>query len=189
MRCFVPGSATFGLLFAGVHDSLEKGAGGEDHSLSAVQGISGNPDAGDLAVGGFQSFDGFLAECQGGLEFDAMLHFELIGFFVSLSTRAVHGSTLAGVEHAKVDARMINDAPHFAAERVNFANDLSLGDATDRRITAHLSDGIAVHREQRSAGAHASSRKSRFNAGVTSANHDNVVVISTGRSHVTDQFR
>ena len=54
--------------------------------------------------------------------------------------------------------------PHRAAQGVDLADDLALGDATDRRVAAHLADGVAVHRQQGGAQAHPRRRQRRLDA-------------------------
>ena len=48
----------------------------------------------------------------------------------------------AGVEHARLDERIVDGAAHFAAERVNFAHQMSLTRAADGGVAGHEGDGI-----------------------------------------------
>ena len=130
-----------------MHDGFEKRAGGQDHRAGSIERITGDANAGDFAAVGFNRFDSFLAECQIFLQLHAMLHFELIRFFVRLSPRTVHGRTFATVEHPEMNPGGINHAAHFAAERIDFADNLALGNSSDRRIAAHLRDRVAIHRQ------------------------------------------
>ena len=126
-------------------DGLKKGACGKDHSTGAVECISGDADAGDFAVFSFEGFDGFLAERERGLQFDAVFHFELVGLFVRLCAGAVHGRAFTGVEHPEMNAGMINDTAHFSAQRIDFTDNLSLGHTAYGRVAAHLRNRVAVH--------------------------------------------
>ena len=60
----------------------------------------------------------------------------------------MHGRALGAVEHAELDAGGVDDLAHLAAEGVDLADDLPLGDAADGRVAAHLGDGVGIHREQ-----------------------------------------
>ncbi len=77
-----------------------------------------------------------------------MLHGELVKFLVGLGAGRVHGRALGAIEHAKLDSRCIDDFAHLAAEGVNFPNDLSLGDAADGRVAAHLRHRVGIHGKQ-----------------------------------------
>ena len=130
-----------------MHDGFEKRAGGQDHRAGLIERITGDSDAGDFAVVGFNRFDGFLAERQIVLQLNPVFHLKLIRFFVRLSPRTVHGRTFATVEHPEMNPGGINHAAHFAAERIDFADNLALGNSSDRRIAAHLCDRVAIHRQ------------------------------------------
>ena len=70
---------------------------------------------------------------------------ELVELLVRLGARRVHGRALGAVEHAELDAGGVDDLAHLAAEGVDLADDLPLGDAADGRVAAHLADGVGVH--------------------------------------------
>ena len=124
--------------------------------------------------------DGFLPQAEVGLFFAEAFDFGLVGFFVGLCAGAVHGGTFAAVEHAELDAGGIDGAAHRAAQGVDFADDLSLGDAADGRVAAHLADGIEVGRQECGLGPHARRRQCRFRARMSAADHQNVVVVESG---------
>ena len=115
--------------------------------------------------------------CRFDLFFDDAFDFVLIAFLVGLRARAVHGRALAAIEQAKLEARGVDGASHGAAERVDFADDLPLADATNRRIAAHLSDGIEADGEQRRACAQACRGQRRFGAGMPRADHHHIVIV------------
>ena len=79
--------------------------------------------------------------------FDEPLNLGLICFLIRLCPRTVHRGPFTAVQHAKLNARGIDRPAHRPAQRVDLANDLALSDAADRRIAAHLPDGIAIGRE------------------------------------------
>ena len=83
------GTAAGGLRRAGVHDRLQKRAGGENHGRRAIDGIAANAHADNprpLADGfGEQFLDHFLPQHHIRLLFDDPLHFELIKLLVGLA--------------------------------------------------------------------------------------------------------
>ena len=70
--------------------------------------------------------------------------------------------------------RGVGEHAHHAAERVDLADDLPLGHSADRRIAAHLADGVAVHRQQRGAQAHPRRGQGRLEPGMPRAHHDDI---------------
>jgi len=56
------------------------------------------------------------------------------------------GGAAAGVEQAELGADGVGDFAHHAAERVDLAHEVRLGDAADRRFAGHLRDEVQIHR-------------------------------------------
>ena len=176
-----------GLDFAGVHDGGEEGAGGDDDGAAAVGDVAADFHADDARALGrvFRQnvFDGFLAEVEVRLDLDEAFDFALVGPFVGLGAGRVHRRAFADVEHAELDAGAVDGEAHRAAEGVNFADDLALGDAADRRVTGHLADGIEVRREEGGLGADTGSGEGGLGPGVAGADYHDVVVI--GENHAS----
>ncbi len=128
-------------------------------------------------VFGQQIFDYLLPQRQIRLLFDDAFDFGLIRPLVGLGPRAVHRGALAAIEQAKLDARGVNRPPHQPAERVDLADDLPLADAADRRIAAHLSDGIAIGRDERRPRPEPRSRERRLGPGMPGTDHDHVELV------------
>ena len=118
-----------------------------------------------------------MPERQIRLLLDAPLHRELIGLLVGLRPRAVHGRAFGVIEHPKLDAGLVDDAAHFAAERVDFADDLPFRDTADGRIAAHRSDHVAAHRQQSRLRAEPSRRQRRFATGVSGTDHHHIEIV------------
>ena len=96
----------------------------------------------------------------------------------------MHGRPLRAVEDAKLDAGGVDRLPHHAPERIDLADELRLADAADRRVAAHLADGVAVCREQCHAGSQPRRRAGRLHAGMPGADHEHVIVVAAG--HATE---
>jgi len=73
---------------------------------------------------------------------------ELIKLFVALRARRLHGGSLAGIQHAELQARFVGVARHLPAQRIDLAHDLPFGQSANGRIARHLSDTVEIHREQ-----------------------------------------
>jgi hypothetical protein len=69
---------------------------------------------------------------------------------------------------------------HDAAERVDFADEVSFGNPADCRIAGHLRDQIGVQGEQRSVQPHAGRGHGGFASGVSSADYDDIELFGEG---------
>ena len=91
----------------------------------------------------------------------------------------MHRRAFAAVEQAELNAGGVDRLAHHAAEGVDLADDLPLGHAADRRVAAHLGDGVAVRREQADARADPRRGHRRLDAGMPRADHEHVVLVDT----------
>ena len=81
---------------------------------------------------------------------------------VGLDARALDRAALAAVEHPAMDGGAIGGARHQAVEHVEFADQMSLADAADRRIAAHLADILGAEGDQPDARAATRRGRGRF---------------------------
>ena len=58
--------------------------------------------------------------------------------------RAAHGGTLGGIEHAELDAGLVDDRAHDAIERVDLAYQMALAQPADGRVARHRADRVAL---------------------------------------------
>ena len=72
----------------------------------------------------------------------------------------------------------VDDLAHLAAQGVDLADDLPLGDAADGRVAAHLGDGVGVHGQEHSAQAHAGGRQGGLDAGMAGPDDDHIEIVS-----------
>ncbi len=100
---------------------------------------------------------------------------KLVGFFVALCSRRSHARAFAGIQHAKLNAGRVGVEPHHAAERVDLADHLALGLATDRRVARHLADRVEVLRQHERRAAEARCGTGGLDASVAGADDDHVV--------------
>jgi hypothetical protein len=122
-----------------------------------------------------------LADMETRLRLEDFAHLDAIELLVALGAGAPDSGTARGVEESELDADGVGNFAHDAAERVDLADEMALGDTTDGRIAAHLGDEVEVHGDERGLEAHARGSHGSLAAGVTGA-HDNDIVLF-GESH------
>jgi len=122
-----------------------------------------------------------LANVKAGLGLENLAHLDAVKLLVALGARAPDGRAARGVEEAELDAYSIGDFAHDAAECIDFADEMALGDAADGGVAAHLGNEVEVHSDERGLEAHARGGHGGLAAGMTGA-HDNDIVLF-GESH------
>ena len=70
-----------------------------------------------------------------------------------------------------------------AAQGIDFAHDLPFADAADRRVAAHLTDRVAIGRQQRGFGAQSCGSQCGFGARMAGAGNDDIIIVAA-RSHL-----
>jgi len=123
-----------------------------------------------------------LADVEAGLGFENFAHLDAIELLVALGARAPDSRAARCIEEAELDADGIGDFAHDAAESVDFADQVTLGNAADGRVAAHLSDQVEVHGDERGLEAHARGSHCGFAAGVACADYGDIVLFS--KSHL-----
>src|ERR1700722_20247000 len=92
--------------------------------------------------------DGFgLLDVQIGLVFQDFAHFYAVELLVALGAGRPDGGAAGGVEQTELDAGRVGDLAHDAAEGVDLADQVALGDAADGGVAAHLGDQVEVEGE------------------------------------------
>ena len=127
---------------------------------------------------GEQVVNGFLSQREIRLLLNDVFNFRLVCLLVGLRARAVHRGPLAAIEHSKLDAGSIDGHSHGAAEGVDFANDLSLPNPADGRVTTHLTNRVAVGREQSRFRPQPRSSEGCLRASMAGADNDDVELIT-----------
>jgi hypothetical protein len=93
---------------------------------------------------------------------------------IGLRARRLHGGTATAVEQSKLNTGTVGDDSHDSAKRIDLTNDVSFGDAADRRITRHLTDEIEVDRNESGSRTRLRRRMSRLTPCMTAADDDYV---------------
>ena len=124
----------------------------------------------------------------GGLLDDAF-HLHLIEPLVGLGPGAVHRRPLRAVEHPKLEAGSVDGPCHHPAEGIDLPHQLRLADAADRRIAAHLPDGVAIGGQQGCLRAEPGRGTGRLHASMAGTDDDHVVVVAAGHREVAGGTR
>ena len=111
----------------------------------------------------------------------------LVELAIGLHARRAHRRTLAGVQRARLDGRGIRGARHHAAQRVDLLDQVTLADAADGGIAAHLAQRLDGLREQQRARAHARGGERGLGAGVPATDHDYVKWTAAHKESPPDQ--
>ncbi len=144
--------------------SAEKGADRQHHRAGHETQPHLGLDADHAVLLDDEVVDGLLEEEESGLILDRHAHGGLVEQAIGLGAGGAHRRPLAGVEDAELDAAPIGGAGHEPAERVDLLDQVPLADAADRRVAAHLADGLDVLGQQQGARAAARRRQRRLGA-------------------------
>ena len=85
------------------------------------------------------------------------------------------------VQHPELDHALIGNNSGIAAQGINFPYNLSFGDTTHGRITAHLGNGLHIHGHQEDFGTQICRSSCCFTAGMAGTNNNNIVFRKHGR--------
>ena len=96
---------------------------------------------------------------------------------IRLRARTTHCRPLAAIEHPELDSSAVGHPAHQSVEGIDFADKMTLAQASDGRIAGHCTDGGKSVRDECGPGPQACRRRRRLAAGMTPAD-DNDVVLS-----------
>jgi len=80
----------------------------------------------------------------------------------------------AGVEQSKLNSSSIRAFRHDAAQSINLAYQMSLGDSADRRIARHLRDAAQIEGKKRRLHPHPGCRHRRLAPRMAAAYHNHI---------------
>ena len=110
------------------------------------------------------------------------LHRLAVELAVGLGARTPNGRALAAVQHAELDAGPVDRPSHHAVERIDLADEVPLGEATDRRVARHLADRLDAMGEQHGPRAEPSRRGRRLATGMPAAYHHDIEALGHARN-------
>ncbi len=132
-------------------------------------------DAGDFTICPGAEVDYLtLDNCQalGGIEFS--LHCLPIQDTIRLHSGALNRWPLPTIEQAKLDCRLIGDAPHQTIERIDLSNEMTFPQSAHRRVTRHHPKIVPPECHQCNRRTHTPRCMCRLATRVTATNDDNV---------------
>ena len=94
---------------------------------------------------------------------------------VGLDARPLYCRPLRPVEHPVMDRRRIRRAPDQAVERIDLADEMTLAQPANRRVTRHRPNHRRVEADQSRPRATTRRRRRRFGPGMPAANNDHVI--------------
>ena len=125
-------------------------------ALGSCVGYFGHPEWEKYAPGLKTLEDAVRIRAEVLLAFEHLAHLEPVGLLVALRPWRPHRRPSRRVQQAELNADRVRDFAHDPAERVDFAYQVTFGNAAHGRVARHLRDQVNVQREQRGAQAHAS---------------------------------
>ena len=183
--CFVGGLLTCSTRAVGeiahMNEALEEGARGQNDGFGGKNRFGFGDHAFNASVFDYEVFEQALFDVEVWLIFDDFFYAKLVCFFVRLCPGCLYGGSSALVEHAKLQARGVNIARHFTAQRVNFAHHVAFCYAANGRVARHLRDGVEVHGQQQCFTSHACRGQRGFCARMSTADNNDVVFFFVDR--------
>ena len=116
-----------------------------------------------------------LHDTQIRLGLQHLAHANAVLLLVALRARRPHRRPAAGVQKPELNADRIGHFAHHAAERIDLANQVPLGDSPHRRIAGHLRNQVQIHGDHGRAQPHARTGARRLAAGMPGTHHHHVV--------------
>ncbi len=135
-------------------------------------------DADDAVAVEQQIVHRLLKDLEVGLVLQPAAYGASIQNAIGLRARGAHRRSLARVEDAKLDARLVRRRGHGAAQRVDFLDEMPLADAADRRVARHLPQGLDAVGEEQGAAAQPGAGERRLGAGVATTDNNYIIYIN-----------
>ena len=174
--CRLRNSATRNHLPTDMHQSVEEGSCRQHHTLRIEFSTPDGSDTDGLAVFNKQLISLILPDVEvgGSIKMSAPLPDELPS--IALSPWTPDGRTLAHVEHTELNRGGIRYQTHLSAQGIDLANNLTLRDTSDSRVTRHLCNLVHVHRHQAGLGSQIGTCASRFTTRMTPSNDYHIIL-------------
>ena len=107
------------------------------------------------------------------------LHTLGIGGFIALAAGGPYRRAAAKVEGLGLERGKIGVAAHFAAQGVELADQVALGEAANRRVARHPRQGVEAGGNQGRFNTHPGGGKRCLAAGMTAADHDDAKIMGS----------
>ena len=103
-------------------------------------------------------------------------HLQTIQCSISLRSGSLDGRPTRAIKQTELDTGAIDHSTHNSAKSINLAHEMSLTDAADGWIAGHLSNKIEIESDDCRLGTDSGRGRSRFTAGVASADYHYIEV-------------
>ena len=153
-------------------ETAQEGARGEQHVIGEKFLAELGAHADDFAVFRKNVGNHVLPDGEAFLREHVALDRGKIGFAVYLGAAGAHGRALAGVQNAELNAGFVGPFAHAAAEGVDFAHQMPLGQTADGGIAGKMTDAVHVAGDDEHVVAQTGERHGRFTAGVSGPDDD-----------------
>lgn len=158
-----------------MEEAAHEGAGGDDYGAGVVTDGEVGLDAAGAAIRRKDADSVALLEIDEGGAFESGFGAKLVSLFVALGARGSDTRPLGGVKHAALDGSGVRVECHEAAEGVNLADYVALGQAADRWVAGHLAHGVGILREEEGLATKARRGQRGLDPGMAGAEDDDVV--------------
>ena len=167
-------------VFSDMNNAIEEGSGGYNDAFGWDLAPIGQDYATELAI--FETKIVGLTFQYGQMRrsFDHVAHPFGVGVFVALGPKGLYGRTFFGIECTELDAGAVAVDSHLAAQCVQFADDMRLGDPANGGVAGHSGNGQAIHGEECRVDSHAGRGQCRFASRVAGTDDDNIELIHGG---------
>ena len=167
-------------------DAFQEGACGDHDRSRTIDLALQTNHARDVIVLHDQVFGAILNDGQVWIVREFRLHGVAVKLSVDLGAGAPDSRTLGPVEHSELDTGLVCQPSHEAVQRIDLSHEVTLAEAANCRITAHLSDGCALVCDQSGACARPRRGRGRFAAGMTAAYHYHIKLFHLAHGATSD---
>ena len=105
---------------------------------------------------------------------DGAAHPQAVGQLVGLCAQRVNRRAFAGIEHTRLEERVVDRQSHLAAQRIQLTHQMPLGCAADGGIARHERHRVQIERQKQRLKAQTRAGQARLASSVTRADDDNV---------------
>ena len=110
------------------------------------------------------------------LAFHHVFHIFAVSSAVNLCAQGVYGRAFSAVKHTALEGVFIGGLAHLSAERVNFADKVTLACSANRGVAGHIAHPVHIDCEHADRNAEPCGGKTCFNSGVTCAYNNDVII-------------
>src|SRR5690606_38270857 len=144
----ITGAATGMIAVTDMNQATEKSPHRQHYRLCPELQTHLRNNTGDFIALDYHIIDGLLEDGEIGLLFQCGSDHGFIQGSVNLCAGGTDCRDLAGIKYAELDTTAISSPTHQPAECIDLLDEVALADATDGRITGHLSKSIHAMRQQ-----------------------------------------